>query len=200
MEAATEAFATLGYRNTLIEQLCAAAGISARNFYEEFSGKEEILYALFDEISERARQAVVAAVDAADPESFQARMLAAVTAYLQMVTADARLSRIIHIESIGVSVEMEKHRQVVLTEFASIIEREANRMAALGLAPKRDYSLTVIGLIGAVRAMAVAAATASKNAEDLERVAAELAHIMAVSVLQLPTSKAADAKPRRSRS
>jgi AcrR family transcriptional regulator len=147
--AALDAFGERGYRATSIEQLCAAAGISTRNFYEEFTGREALLATLHDILNQRAFDAVVAAIADQDPSDLAARATAGVRAYFQVMTSDPRWARIAMVESVGVSAEMETHRRAPLERFAALIEGEANRMVELGLAPQRDYSLTVIALVGA---------------------------------------------------
>lgn len=148
--AALDAFGERGYRATSIEQLCAAAGISTRNFYEEFAGREALLATLHDILNQRAFQAVVSAIADIDPAHVRARVTAGVHAYFEVMTSDPRWTRIALVESVGVSAEMEAHRRAPLERFAALIEGEANRMVELGLAPRRDYSWTVIALVGAL--------------------------------------------------
>jgi hypothetical protein len=92
---------------------------------------------------------VVAAISDLDPTDLAARATAGVRAYFEVMTSDLRWARIAMVESVGVSAEMETHRRAPLERFASLIEGEANRMADLGLASSRDYSLTVVALVGA---------------------------------------------------
>ena len=170
IEAGTQAFASDGYSNTTIEQLCAMAGISARNFYEEFGSKEELLHALYDDINARAVAAAASALIKADPMDLKARAGAGVTAYLKTMTADRRLARIAHIESVGVSAEMEAHRQAALDVFASLIRQEADRVAAAKLTAKRDFSLTAIALVGAIRGLAVASVSMDTKTHSLKKI------------------------------
>ncbi|MFC5742817.1 TetR/AcrR family transcriptional regulator [Dyella tabacisoli] len=183
VEAAIEAFSSSGYRNSSIEQLCAMAGTSTRNFYEEFGSKEELLHALYDDINKRALGAVAAAIAAADPENPKARVGAGVTAYLASVTADVRLARIAHVESVGISADMEAHRQAALDAFAAIIKQEAERMAMARQAPTRDFSLTAIALVGAIKGLAVTAATQGDGTASLKNVAAEATELMVAAIL-----------------
>src|SRR5438445_1202863 len=67
LEAALDAFGTTGYRATSIEQLCADANISTRNFYEEFATREALLVQLHDDLNQRALEAVVAELADIDP-------------------------------------------------------------------------------------------------------------------------------------
>ena len=58
LDAGLELFGTVGYHGTSIERLCAQAGVTARHFYQEFSGREALLAALFGEIVSEVGQAV----------------------------------------------------------------------------------------------------------------------------------------------
>ncbi|MFD9128649.1 TetR/AcrR family transcriptional regulator [Kitasatospora sp. NPDC059571] len=53
LQAALETFAEHGFRAATIEQVCARAGFTRGAFYSNFSSKEELFLALFDEHSER---------------------------------------------------------------------------------------------------------------------------------------------------
>jgi AcrR family transcriptional regulator len=153
IDAATDAFGTDGYQSTSIEQLCQAAGISTRNFYEEFSGREELLATLHDNLNHRALEAVTGAIAETDPLDIEARAAAGVSAYFKVMTSDARLARIALVESVGVSAELEAHRHAAYGQFASLIQSEADRLARHELIPTRDYSLTAVALVGAIQAL-----------------------------------------------
>ena len=153
VEAALDAFAADGYAHTSIESLCARAGVSTRNFYEHFGGREALVIALHDELNARALEAVAAAVAAADPGVLRARARAGVSAYFDVMTRDPRWARIAVVESVGVSPTAEQHRQQAIGRFADVIELEATRLAAAGLIPARDYHLTAAALVGAINGL-----------------------------------------------
>jgi AcrR family transcriptional regulator len=150
LDAALDAFGTAGYQATSIEQLCAAAGVSTRNFYEEFPSREDLLLALHDDLNARALEAVVAAIVALDPDDLEARARAGLTAYFGVITSDRRWARIALVESVGVSPRAEAHRRAAIDRFAQVLELEATRLAAEGRVPSRDFSLTSIALVGAI--------------------------------------------------
>ena len=153
VEAALDAFAEHGYTGTSIEQLCARAGVSTRNFYEHFKSREGLLLALHDDLNGRALAAVAVALTAADPDDVAARVHAGVRAYFDVVTTDPRWARIAVVESVGVSPTAERHRQDALGRFAQLIEAEASRLAAAGLVPGGDFNLVAIALVGAVNGL-----------------------------------------------
>ncbi|MDT3396595.1 TetR/AcrR family transcriptional regulator [Streptomyces sp. B1866] len=64
LRAALAAFAEHGFQATTIEQVCARAGYTRGAFYSNFSSKEELFLALFDEHSEQTVRRLTALVDA----------------------------------------------------------------------------------------------------------------------------------------
>src|SRR5882757_1187794 len=100
IEAGVDAFGTAGYRATTIEELCAAASVSTRNFYEEFPTREALLIWLHDDLNERAFRAVMEALVDVDPDDLPARAKAAMAAYLGVMTTDRRWTRIALVESV----------------------------------------------------------------------------------------------------
>jgi AcrR family transcriptional regulator len=153
LDAALDAFGSEGYRASSIEQLCAAAGISTRNFYEEFSDREQLLLALHDDLNARALEAVMRAIADIDPDDLPARARAGVGAYFGVMTSDRRWARIALVESVGVSPTAEGHRRAAIDRFADLLRVEASRLAHAGAVPQRDYTLTSVALVGAVNGL-----------------------------------------------
>lgn len=153
LEAALQAFGTHGYRSTTIEQLCATAGISTRNFYEEFPKREDLLLALHDDLNARALEAVVEAIAPVDADDLAARARAGVSAYFGVITSDRRWARIALVESVGVSPRAEAHRRAAIDRFAGVLRLEAERLAGVGKVPKRDFWLTSVAVVGAINGL-----------------------------------------------
>jgi AcrR family transcriptional regulator len=151
--AGLELFGTQGFRSTTIESLCTAAGVSTRNFYEEFGSREALVIALHDEINGRALEAVVGALAELDPTDIGARVRAGTSAYFEVMTSDRRWAQIALVESVGVSAEAEAHRRAAIDRFVALMEAEANRLADIGVIQERDYHLTAVALAGALNGL-----------------------------------------------
>ena len=150
LEAALDAFGTVGYAETAIGPLCAAAKVSTRNFYEHFESREALLLALHDEINLEVFGEVIAAMGEHDPLDFPSRARAGVAAYFRSMTSDRRRARIAVIETVGVSVAAERHRAIAIGRFADLLTLEATRLAEAGVVPPRDHALISVALVGAV--------------------------------------------------
>jgi AcrR family transcriptional regulator len=182
VEAALDAFHESGYAGTSIEQLCARAGVSTRNFYEHFGSREQLLIELHDDLNGRALESVGRAVAAADPNDLAARAYAGVRAYFDVVTTDPRWARIAVVESVGVSPAAESHRAEALGRFAGLIELEADRLAAAGIVPARDFHLTAIALVGALLGLVNTWTTTPNWAARVDDVVDEAAQMIVAAI------------------
>ncbi|MGH9274266.1 MAG: TetR/AcrR family transcriptional regulator [Acidimicrobiales bacterium] len=182
LAAGLELFGTAGYAATTIEQLCSAAGVATRNFYEEFDGRESLLIALHDDVNLRAFAAVTDVLARADLTDVEARVTAGFAAYLEVMTADPRWARIAIVEAIGATPATHAARRAALARFADLLAAEADRMAAAGLIEARDYSLTSVALVGALTALVETWTADAKGREQIDQIAAEATRFL-VTVL-----------------
>jgi AcrR family transcriptional regulator len=136
LDAGLQLFGTTGYAQTTIEELCSAASISTRTFYEEVSGREELLLLLHDGILGAAEEAAIDALAAAPADDLRARATAAMHAYVEAMTGDPRRARIAYVEAVGVSPALEAQRHAWMRHFARLIAAEGQSLAQRGLADR----------------------------------------------------------------
>lgn len=147
-------FGTKGYARTSIGQLCTAARVTARHFYEEFKERETLLFAVYDRIVDEARKAVLRELATA-PDDPHARVRAGIGALVHVYLHDPRYVRIACIEVVGVSPTLEKHRRSVIREFAGIIASQAAQLAERGVLEQRDFSMVGTALAGATNELLI---------------------------------------------
>ncbi|MFD6390606.1 TetR/AcrR family transcriptional regulator [Nocardia sp. NPDC055029] len=149
LEAATRIFAERGYVTCSLAEVCAAAGLSKRQFYEEFETREDVLIAAYDRIQDDAAAAVATAViDHSDPE---AALRAGLAAYLESLGSDPYRAQVALIEVIGVSDRMENHRRERRHAWSALIE---TALAGKGVRLRGDAQLATGLLTGAVNGVA----------------------------------------------
>ncbi|MER5377423.1 TetR/AcrR family transcriptional regulator [Streptomyces sp. NPDC002553] len=142
-----------GYRGTTVAALSEAAGLSTRQFYEEFRTLEDVLAALHLQVNDRAEEAVVAAFAAARDLPLADRVTAIFRAYAGDVTGDPRRIRITFVEIVGVSPRLEEQRLARRARWVDLICAEATEAAARGEAAPRDYRLAATAFIGSVNGL-----------------------------------------------
>jgi AcrR family transcriptional regulator len=175
LAAGLELFGTDGYAATPIEKICATAGVSTRNFYEEFGSREALLMALHDRVTKRAIDAVAAALSSGDgggaagsangaagsrpggcadhadhKTRVRRRIEVATDAYVSVLTSDPRWTRIASVELVGVSRAVEEHRLRWRALWAKLLEAEAAGIVGRPVAGRTDYHLGAVAIIGAV--------------------------------------------------
>lgn len=142
-----------GYRGTTVAALSEAAGLSTRQFYEEFRTLEDVLAALHLQVNDWAEEAALAGLATADGQSVAERATAAFRAYAANVTGDPRRLRITFTEIIGVSPRMERQRLERRSRWIDFICAEAAAAAGRGEAVHRDYHIAATAFIGSVNGL-----------------------------------------------
>jgi AcrR family transcriptional regulator len=150
LNAGLELFGTDGYATSSIEKLCNKAGVSTRNFYEEFQSREDLLIALYDQIAEQTYHAILGALDGTASVPLRERFTRAVRAFYTTQASDPRWVRLSFVEIIGVSDTVEEHRVAWRDRWAEFLVAEAERAVRRGEAEPRDFRLGAVALIGAV--------------------------------------------------
>jgi AcrR family transcriptional regulator len=181
--AGLELFTSAGFRQTKITEVCARAGVSTRNFYEEFAGKDDVLRTLHDRINSLVLDHVTAALDEVADADAMTRIATLLDVFIATVTADPRMPRLNYVEAVGVSAELEAQHQVWVDRWANFIAAEASRAAEHGVAPVRDYRLTAIALVGASTGL-LREWQAHDPPLPVEEVGAELRALMLAAILR----------------
>jgi AcrR family transcriptional regulator len=177
MAAGLELFGTEGYGAASIERLCSHAGVSTRNFYEEFTSREDLLMRLHDRILEQAVGAVAEALEQATEVTLADRLERAIRAFVTTTARDPRWARLSFVEIIGVSNAVEAHRIAWRERWTEFLVAEAQRAADRGEARQREFRLGSVALIGAVNELVHHHSIGASRDGDLDDVIAEIVRL-----------------------
>lgn len=154
LEAALEQFGGApGFRGTTVASLSETAGLSTRQFYEEFRTLEDVLAALHLQVNDWAEEAVLAAYGTVRHLPLADRVTALFRAYADYVSGDPRRIRITFVEVIGVSPRLEEQRLTRRSRWVHLVCAEAAASAARGEAAPRDYRIAATAFIGSVNGL-----------------------------------------------
>lgn len=120
--AGLELFATVGYLNSSVPEICRRAGLSTRQFYAEFSSREALLIDLYERFQAQARGAVRSALEEAADRDRHALIVTALTAYFEAIAGDARVARLALIETVGLTETVEQARAEVRLRWLALVE------------------------------------------------------------------------------
>lgn len=149
MQAALQLFGTQGYANTTIETLCSEAKVTTRHFYQVFSSREELLLAVYNQITEELQVSLFSAM-MAERQGLQEKMQQVIQALVNNYLTDSRRAQIGVLEVVGASAIVEKRRREVIHGIAIHLEQFMNALAAENQLPQRNYHWLAVALVGGI--------------------------------------------------
>lgn len=154
IQAGFELFGTQGYRATSVKAVCDHVGLTERYFYESFGNREGLLLGVYEslgmELGQRLGQAIEQ--DGVPPHE---RLEQLIAGFYRFIREDKRRGKIMLLEIIGVSQQVDRDYRSVVRDQASLLTHPN-----LGIFPKGDLpdedtrKVLTIGLVGAVTQIA----------------------------------------------
>ncbi len=148
VDAGFELIGTEGYRAATVRAVCKHAGYTDRYFYQLFGSTEGLLLAVYSQVSEQLKQALVTAMDGTDA-SIEARSEAGLRAFFRFMR-DPRNARIMISEVLGVSDEITALYMRTVVEFAGLLMAATASLEPSLAEPNEDNAIFGQSLIGAV--------------------------------------------------
>lgn len=156
LAAGLEVFADRGWAASTVADVCRAAALSPRYFYELFGGREDLFLAVTGRIADQVESTVrtVVAAPAADPQARARAVLEALAAYF---TADPRTVRVALMESLATE-QFRGHRRRLLESFSALAAKLMRSLwADASAGPALDIRAAV--LTGGLVELLIAAAS-----------------------------------------
>ena len=149
LDAALELYGTVGYGSTTVGAVCRLAKVSTRSFYQLYADHHELLTRLYLDLNEE----VLAAIDARPLDPGQDLLTATRTLVAQVLgpmLTDDRKARVMEVETVGVSEELEQQRRLTIHRLAAALDDAFEDFAAAGLISSAPGGLTSLVLIGGI--------------------------------------------------
>lgn len=133
-DAGIEVFGTVGWKDSTVRGICAQAGLTERYFYESFRDREDLMFAVVEDVDAYVMSEALKAAIAAPP-TVEARARAGLGTYFRICCDDVRFARVISFESVAVSDRIEAKRREIMRNWAGffvaqVIEISDNRVNA----------------------------------------------------------------------
>lgn len=135
--AGLELLGTVGWEQTTMTAVCGQAKLTERYFYEHFSGRDELMLAVVNQVADEAR-AVIATAIVTGPREAQPAAQAMISAFVHFITDDPRKGRAALVESAAADA-LRKRRHELFREFAQLLVVRAHDLFGPdALTPPRD--------------------------------------------------------------
>ncbi|MEV6770167.1 TetR/AcrR family transcriptional regulator [Nocardia sp. NPDC051030] len=155
LDAAIRIFGERGYANCSLADVCAAASLSKRQFYEEFETREDILVAAYDQIQDEATAALATALSDVGPNpNAKDTVTRVLSSFLVSIGSDPYRAKLAFVEVVGVSERMEQHRRARRHRWTDVLLMSVEPLAGAGAHARVNPELAISALIGAVNGLA----------------------------------------------
>jgi len=148
IEAGFEVFGEVGVSQATVKQICAAAGLTERYFYESFKNQAELFVAVYEAGIEEIQANILKALEDAVPQPLTLTH-AAMTAFFETLKAQPRLARVVLVEVYGSTEDLQHLYTRGVSDFASIARGLIDQHALLRDEPDLDPDLLSTAVIGA---------------------------------------------------
>ena len=126
LDAALKTFAAVGYYDTSVDMIVAAARTSKTTFYEFFESKEDCVR---DILAREGGDLIYRVVtEAAQGVDHRDRMRRGIRAFVMACAGRRELARVLLFESVGVSPRIEEVRKNLHAKFARVVTEEVRRV------------------------------------------------------------------------
>ena len=122
MQAALAMFAARGYHETAVDDIVARARMSKSAFYEQFDSKEDCFREVLAQEGGELIHAVIAA--AAGGHDHRDRMRRGIHAFVVACYKRSAVARLMMVESVGLSANVEEVRHQLQERFAHMVAEE----------------------------------------------------------------------------
>ena len=153
LEAGLECFGTAGYAATGVKDVCRAAGLTDRYFYESFTDGRALFLAVFDDVTDALFTAVAEAVLAAGPGA-EDQLRAAIGTFLGALAEDPRRTRVVFSEAAAAGPEAAEHMRGTLRRFTALVDATARAHLPAG-APPAGSLIVAMSLVGTLERLVV---------------------------------------------
>lgn len=153
LEAGLECFGTAGFAATGVKDVCRAAGLTDRYFYESFKDSRALFLSVFDDVTDALFTAVADAVLAAGPDA-QGQLRAAIGTFLGALADDPRRTRVVFSEAAAAGPEAAGHMRATLRRFTALVDATARAHLPAG-APPAASLIVAMSLVGTLERLVV---------------------------------------------
>lgn len=145
LDGAAQVIARRGYRNVSVADIVKSAAIARARFYENFSSREDCFFALYDQGTEGALEAVEEACRESEGD-FRERVRVGIAALLGYLEAHPALARACVVEGPAVGPGVNDRFEQLIGNFAALLHAGRRREAAEADLPSTVEETVVGGL------------------------------------------------------
>jgi AcrR family transcriptional regulator len=151
LDAGKTVFGRLGFQGANVKDVCAAAGLTERYYYEAFGSLPKLFEAVYLQALARLRQALEEAASQS-PQDSLAQVRSMISSYFELLKSDRYLARILILEIYGAAPSISNLYEHGVRQFAARIEKLIGAQDS-EFGQQLNSNLLAVALVGATSAL-----------------------------------------------
>ncbi len=147
IEGAREVFGTKGFHATTVREVCVAAHLTERYFYESFKTLPQLFMATYAELRTQLMARTLAVLKQAEPTPL-GMLEPAMRVFLEFVRDDPRRGRIMLVDSLGVNDEVAALSGATARDYSALLRQHLHQLVSKDNLQEVNLDLLADGLIG----------------------------------------------------
>lgn len=146
LDSAAEAFASKGYHQTSIRDICEGAGVATGTYYLYFQNKEQSCLALIQMLYSEVLEEVV---KARTPErNIPDKLRRSIEVALKVFARNQKLAKIALIQAPGAHPDFDRRLMEIHKTLASLVQQDLDEAIEAGAIPPQDTYVVARALVG----------------------------------------------------
>jgi AcrR family transcriptional regulator len=147
IEGGIEVFGTKGFHAATVREVCVAAHLTERYFYESFKTLPQLFLATYAELREQLMALTLAALKKAEPTPL-GMLEPAIRVFLEYIRDDPRRGRIMLVDSLGVNDEVAALSGATARDYSTMLRQNLHMLVPEAQIGTVNLDLLADGMIG----------------------------------------------------
>lgn len=147
IEGALEVFGTKGFHAATVREVCVAAHLTERYFYESFKTLPELFLATYGELRAQLMALTLQALAQSEPTPF-GMLEPAIRVFLVFIRDDPRRGRIMLVDSLGVDNQVAALSGATARDYSTMLKQHLGLLVHSEAVPEISLDLLADGMIG----------------------------------------------------
>ena len=147
LEGGLEVFGTKGFHGATVREVCVAAHLTERYFYESFKTLPQLFLAVYADLAEQLMARTLAVLATAEPTPL-GLLEPSMRAFLEFIRDDPRRGRIMLVDSLAVNAEVAELSGATARDYSAMLRQHMHRLVPAPMMADVSLDLLADGMIG----------------------------------------------------
>lgn len=148
IDGALEVFGTKGFHASTVREVCVAAHLTERYFYESFNSLPDLFVAVYGELRTQLMARTMAVLESLREVTALGALRPALRVFLEFIQDDPRRGRIMLVDALGVDSEVARLSGETARDYSGLLKLHLTRLVPPAHLKEVNLDLLADGMIG----------------------------------------------------